>query len=153
MDKFELTEEEYAARAGASQSFRPVTPTHTHIDTVLAYKQRNKVGRFGNQHNEPSPAAITDTSHITLGARCEVESTDTELSKRGVVRFVGPTQFGDKTGVWVGVEYDEPLGKNDGTVQGVKYFECRPKYGVFVRPNKVKVGDYPVEELLDDEEM
>ncbi|KIY65793.1 hypothetical protein CYLTODRAFT_399892 [Cylindrobasidium torrendii FP15055 ss-10] len=137
VDKFELTEEEYAARA----------------DTVLAYKQRNKVGRFADQAQELSPSAVTDTSHITLGARCEVESNDAELSKRGVVRFVGQTQFGDKSGVWVGVEYDEPLGKNDGSVQGVRYFECRPKYGVFVRPNKVKVGDYPVEDLLEDEEM
>lgn len=28
-------------------------------------------------------------------------------------------------------------GKNNGTVQGVKYFECRPKSGLFVRPDKL----------------
>lgn len=28
-------------------------------------------------------------------------------------------------------------GKNDGTVEGVKYFSCRPKCGIFVRADKL----------------
>ncbi|CCL98838.1 uncharacterized protein FIBRA_00843 [Fibroporia radiculosa] len=56
---------------------------------------------------------------------------------RGVVRFCGATSFSQ--GRWVGIELFEANGKNDGTVQGVRYFNCKPNYGVFVRPSQVKV--------------
>lgn len=56
---------------------------------------------------------------------------------RGVVRFSGSTSFAP--GKWIGVELDEPLGKNDGTVQGVKYFTCKLPHGMFVRPSLVKI--------------
>ncbi|KAF8075194.1 tubulin-folding cofactor B [Lyophyllum atratum] len=135
VEKFELTTDEYAKRQ----------------DTVLAYKQRNQMGRFAPKE-EAAEAEPEVPADIIINSRCEVESTEAGLSKRGTVRFVGTTKFGK--GVWVGIEYDEPMGKNDGSVQGERYFTCRPKYGVFVHPDKVKVGDYPVEELdLDDEEM
>ena len=31
-------------------------------------------------------------------------------------------------------------GKHDGTVQGVRYFTCQPKRGIFVRPKSLKVS-------------
>ncbi|XP_075220928.1 kinesin heavy chain 73 [Lycorma delicatula] len=53
----------------------------------------------------------------------------------GVVAFVGPTEFA--AGIWIGVDLDAPTGKNDGVVQGVRYFEAKPKHGIFVRANKL----------------
>lgn len=52
--------------------------------------------------------------------------------KYGTVRFVGNTQFAP--GIWIGVELDTKEGKNDGSVTNVRYFKCRSKHGVFVRP-------------------
>lgn len=55
----------------------------------------------------------------------------------GFVRFLGEIE-GAK-GVWVGVELDEPYGKNDGSAKGKYYFRCKPKHGVFARPHQIFV--------------
>jgi tubulin-folding cofactor B len=55
----------------------------------------------------------------------------------------------------VGVECDEPVGKNDGSVKGKRYFSCEGvggMRGLFVRPERVTVGDYPVLDELGMEE-
>ena len=55
----------------------------------------------------------------------------------GVVRYIGPTDFSE--GIWIGVELRTPKGKNDGVIQGKRYFSCRPDHGLLVRPNKITV--------------
>ena len=82
----------------------------SNADTVLAYKQQHKIGRFAEKKDEDEEKAPED---VKVGARCEVETQEEGLHKRGTVRFVGPTHFAK--GVWVGIEYDEPMGKNDGS--------------------------------------
>ncbi len=43
------------------------------------------------------------------------------------VKFVGETKFAP--GEWIGVELDTPGGKNNGSVDGVKYFSCAGRFG------------------------
>ncbi|KAF9913371.1 CAP-GLY domain-containing linker protein 1 [Linnemannia zychae] len=68
---------------------------------------------------------------IELGDRVAVES----MGLTGYLRFIGPAQF--KTGIWAGIELDTPTGKNDGTVAGVTYFNCRANCGIFVLAAKI----------------
>ncbi|KAI3706077.1 hypothetical protein L1987_76330 [Smallanthus sonchifolius] len=87
-------------------------------------------------------------ANIKVGDRCQVEPGE----KRGVVKFVGRAEdLGP--GFWVGIQYDEPLGKHDGLVKGTRFFECPPLHGAMVRPDKVKVGDYPERDPFEDEEI
>ena len=46
------------------------------------------------------------------------------------------------TGLWLGVEWDEPTrGKHNGDHEGMNYFTCSKKNsGSFVRPKKVNIG-------------
>jgi len=73
-----------------------------------------KMGRFDPSADSSSTASSTSQPTVPLpenlkpGARCLVGS-----ERRGTVRFVGSAEF-SPTGVWIGVEYDEPVGKNDG---------------------------------------
>ncbi|RHZ88458.1 hypothetical protein Glove_22g95 [Diversispora epigaea] len=139
VEKYEMPDEDYSKR----------------IDSVLAFKQRNKLGRFGDANSSNTESTYTyekEAENIKLGDRCEIdfgEGSEEGLKRRGVVKYIGETKF--KPGYWIGLQYDEPVGKHDGSVQGERYFTCPDKYGAFVRPNKVKVGDYPEEEL--EEEM
>lgn len=62
--------------------------------------------------------------------------------KPGCIAYLGETQFAP--GQWAGVVLNELVGKNDGSVGGVRYFECQPLQGIFTRPSKLTrqpVGD------------
>lgn len=56
-------------------------------------------------------------------------------NKPGYIQFLGETQFAP--GQWAGIVLDEPIGKNDGSVAGVRYFECEALRGIFTRPSKL----------------
>lgn len=140
VEKYEISDTAYAKRT----------------DSVLAFKQRMKLGRFADKEKESQGGAEeeerekAEADAIPVGSRCEVTLAKSS-PRRGTVLFVGKVHF--KPGYWVGVKYDEPLGKNDGSVDGKRYFECPPKYGAFVKPKSVKVGDFPEERFSDEDEM
>jgi hypothetical protein len=49
-------------------------------------------------------------------------------TKVGTLRYFGEIEL--TSGQFCGVELDEPAGLNDGSVQGVRYFTCRPQHGI-----------------------
>jgi dynactin 1 len=57
--------------------------------------------------------------------------------RHAIVKFVGATSFA--AGEWIGLELEDGSGKNDGSVQGVRYFDCEMGRGMFVKPPVVTV--------------
>ncbi|XP_074872665.1 CAP-Gly domain-containing linker protein 3 isoform X2 [Carettochelys insculpta] len=82
-----------------------------------------------NYDNIPGNLMLTSLG-LKLGERVVVDG-----QKLGTLRFCGTTEFA--SGQWVGVELDEPEGKNDGSVGGIRYFICPPKQGVFASVSKI----------------
>lgn len=76
-----------------------------------------------------------DSRELQVGDLVEIKGDLGSVSRRGRVQFIGETKFSE--GVWVGVEFDSPLGRNNGTVDGTKYFTCPPGHGSFFRPEKL----------------
>ncbi len=63
-------------------------------------------------------------SHVKIG------------TKKGTVRFIGETEFA--SGTWYGVELVQPVGKNNGSVNGKSYFVCGDNLGLFVKKSQTK---------------
>ncbi|CAO3599798.1 unnamed protein product [Absidia cylindrospora] len=73
-----------------------------------------------------------DGSSLYIGERVVVDS----MNIVGTLKFIGVTRF--KPGTWAGIELDiVGTGKNDGCVQGLRYFSCPPETGIFVMASKV----------------
>uniref|UniRef100_A0AC34PU80 CAP-Gly domain-containing protein n=1 Tax=Panagrolaimus sp. JU765 TaxID=591449 RepID=A0AC34PU80_9BILA len=106
--RFVISEEKYNQREDSAKKWK---------ESILSsgYKPKELIG-----------------PHIAVGNRVVVKFPG-QPDKRGKIEFVGETQF--KPGsTWVGVCYDEPVGKNDGSMEGHRYFTCQPNHGAFVRP-------------------
>ncbi|RUS18136.1 hypothetical protein BC937DRAFT_89115, partial [Endogone sp. FLAS-F59071] len=60
-------------------------------DSLLAFKRRNKFGRFADGASLTSEASFEEEAKdIKVGDRCEVDIGDADgLRRRGTVQFVG----------------------------------------------------------------
>ena len=103
---------------------------------------KSYVGQVDKDHQKEEAAAIE------TGMRCEAVG-----GRRGEVKYVGKVA-GLERGYWVGVKLDEPSGDSDGKVKDKVIFEVPAKFGLFVRPADLKVGDYPeIDEFDMDDDM
>jgi len=76
-------------------------------------------------------ALLQKPSELAPNTQIQYGQSITVAGHVGNVRFLGPTSFAP--GTWVGIELEKPFGKNDGSVDGTRYFECEEAHGIFVR--------------------
>lgn len=102
-----------------------------------SFSNENKVDK--NLAEESDLGSQIDSSHSTeftqdnIGERVVVQG----YNSIGVLRFLG--NHVTLNVLRCGVEFDEPIGRNNGTVKGHKYFECEDMHGVLVATYKVSL--------------
>lgn len=133
------------------------TATSTASSTSLLSKPGTTTNSSSSSLNQTvSEAALTATTTTTTSSTTTATATGVSTAsepsaeqafqigdrvfvngvKPGRLAFLGTTQF--KEGEWAGVVLDTTDGKNNGSVNGVTYFECGGEMrGVFCRPNKL----------------
>lgn len=137
-ERYKISEDAYAKQKDSFRAFK-----EQNLRNMYQAKDQMEAKNQEEKEKEEEEKAAT----IKINDRCEV-AVKNQPKRLGTVKYVGLTDF--QSGYWVGVQYDEPVGKNDGSVKGKRYFECMMKYGGFVRPSNVTVGYYPEANELDE---
>ena len=117
-------------------------PSPVYAERARQFSSSPKARTYDASLSPPKPRrrsvsapAVPEHAQFTLGEPVLV--TTRFGNYIGAVRFCGrPVDFAE--GEWIGVEFEEPVGKNNGSVQGVEYFRCRQNHGLFVRPNQIR---------------
>ena len=136
--KYEISDEDYDKREGTYRKWMREQLERDPTWTLEKHMTELRGGTYVAPEEANDETGADEAANMEVGARCEVNPGQ----KRGVVRFVGRCEALPK-GYWVGIQLDEPMGMNNGTVKGVKLFECDDGYGSLQRPKNVSCGDYP----------
>ncbi len=123
VEKYVMPEDEYAKKT----------------DSVLAWKKAQKLGRSSRtrlSHEQAKRDAYANEVRergIDVGAAgAGSAGNDT---RRGEIMYVGEVrEIPGSIGAWVGIQLDEPVGKNDGSLGGTRYWgeQSAVKRGVFL---------------------
>lgn len=54
----------------------------------------------------------------------------------GTIEYIG--NLAGKEGIWVGLRLEDPLGTNDGTYNGIRYFYAKDKCGLFAKYTRLE---------------
>jgi len=146
IEKYRMTEDEYDKRENTLRSWkRKLLAT----DPERAYELFPSL-RPNVPDGCPPVEDIASVEGIEIGQRCECRPG----ARRGTVAFIGEVNALG-LGYWVGVKFDEPVGKSSGTIGSKVWFEAAPGYGGFLRGHNVTTGDFPVVDdlgLSDDDD-
>lgn len=103
VDKFELSEKQYDEKANTLRDFLKTNQLGKYNDVEMTL--------IAQKRDEETLEQERQAGLVNLGDRCLVKAKGPP--RLGTVMYKGSLE--DKTGVFVGVKFDKPLGIHDGT--------------------------------------
>lgn len=96
---------------------------------------------------ESKAQAIVNDEHMSDLA-CKISNGQRVLVVTGAATRQAEVMYVGKIpeiapGWWIGVQYDEAVGKNDGSIKGERYFDCPPDTGGILRPDRIEPDPDP----------
>ncbi|XP_027789322.2 CAP-Gly domain-containing linker protein 4 [Marmota flaviventris] len=139
-----LTEKDVTLHGSISSSSSTSSLEHKQSYPKKANSSSNNKKTMSKSPSLPSRASAGLNSSATSIANNSRREGELRLGDRvlvvgqrvGTIKFFGTTNFAP--GYWYGIELEKPHGKNDGSVGGVQYFSCSPRYGIFAPPSRVQ---------------
>ena len=114
------------------------------------------IGKVQNDHNDDKDDKNNTNENVEnsdeMMKKLELELEEVRIREKDIIDI--PTKSLPR-GYWVGVKFDEPVGKNDGkTPCGMTLIpNCPPMFGSFLRPDRVTCGDFPeIDEFASSDE-
>ncbi len=114
-------------------------------DIDAAEMARRRLSEAGLRRPSATDIVLNEnTDNLMVGQEVWVDGT-----KRGRIAFIGNVHFAK--GEMAGIHLDEAIGKNNGTIGGILYFQTQPKHGVFSRLHRLALAPLPDPEYDDDQ--
>lgn len=123
--------------SGAGLERRGSSARRKSEDIDPAELQRRRLSEAGLRRSSATDIVLNeDTDGLMVGQEVWVDGT-----KKGRIAYIGNVHF--SKGEMAGVHLDEPIGKNNGTVGGILYFQTEPRHGVFSRLHRLALMPLP----------
>lgn len=127
------------------RDFRASPGRRNSEDIDAAEMQRRRLSEAGLRRPSATEVVLNEnTDNLMVGQEIWVDG-----DKRGRIAFIGNVHFAK--GEMAGIHLDAPIGKNNGTIGGILYFQTEPKHGLFSRLHRLAFAPLPEPEYDDDQ--
>lgn len=117
--------------SGAGLERRGSSARRKSEDIDPAELQRRRLSEAGLRRPSATDVVLNEaTDYLMVGQEVWVDGT-----KKGRIAYIGTVHFAK--GEMAGVHLDSAVGKNNGTVGGILYFQTEPRHGLFSRLHRL----------------